>query len=234
MNSFNRLQRRHIGEILVDQGLVTKEHVDEALRIQASTDETPGAILVDMGCITDMDITKTIVMQYQLPFIDLQNYQVNEKLVDMFEAKYLHKHKIMPFDQVGSMLLCAVAEVPLDEVLSEIPRTTQRNVALYVAALDDVRAHLERLAPLPEEACSEHSSSGGRAARTAQAAKSRSTAAGAGAPRSVGMPFIFEEESSEAVLEALDSTWDSIFESIDDSSDDHTNGGALEGLEGLE
>jgi hypothetical protein len=211
------VQRRRIGEILVDRGLVTKDHVDEALRIQQKTKETLGAILVDMGCITEMDITKTIVMQYQLPYIDLANYQVNDKLVEMFDVNYLHQHKIVPFDQIGDMLLCAVAEVPRDEVLGEIPKTTQRNVALYVAPLTDVTKHLARLAPLHKETGSDKA-----VKRPADESKPKKIAAAAtaGAARGDGNTQIFEEESSEAILEALDSTWDSIFENVDSQSDD--------------
>lgn len=216
MSIFKRAQRRRIGEILVDRGMVTKDHVDEALRIQQKTNETLGAILVDMGCLTDMDITKTSVMQYQIPYIQLANYQVNEKLVQLFDLDYLHQHKIFPFDQIGDMLLCAVAEVPGDEVLGEIPKRTKRNVALYVAALSDITEHLARLAPLPEDALrstsevtsrkpNESPDDGKKSPEDSSSRESKTT--------------IFEEESSEAILQALDSTWDSIFESVSGQGD---------------
>ncbi len=217
MSNSNRVQRRRIDEILVDQGLVTKDHVDEALRIQQKTKETLGAILVDMGCITDMDITKTIVTRYQLPYIHLANYQVNDKLVEMFDVNYLHRHKIVPFDRIGDMLLCAVAEVPCEEVLGEIPKTTQRNVALYVAALTDVTEHLERLAPIPKEPVPDRPAKSDDDERKP---RKKASMAKAGEARGGSKTQIFEEESSEAILEALDSLWDSIFESVDSQSDD--------------
>ncbi len=212
MSSFNRVQRRRIDEILVDQGLVTKDHVEEALRIQKKTNETLGSILVDMGCITDMDITKTIVMQYQLPFISLTNCKVSEKLIELFDVTFLHSHKILPFDQIGDMLLCAVAEVPREEVLAEIPKLTQRNVALYVAGLTDVVQHLEQLAPLPEELQGEMAS---RAASNQAAASEEAPKKAPAKKKSADKTQIFQEESSEAILQALDSTWDSIFDSVE-------------------
>lgn len=221
MSTYNRTQRRRIGEILVDQGLVTKEHFDEALRIQQKTGETLGGILVDMGCITDMDITKTIVTQYQLPYILLDNYKVSDKLVGLFDIEFLHQHKIVPFDQIGEMLLCAVAEVPRDEILSEIPRKTQRNVALYVAALTDVERYLDRLAPLPGGKKKDRNPGASPATAGPSAARPAASVAVAASPATTPTraPKIFDEATSESILEALDSTWDSIFESVDDSEE---------------
>ncbi len=213
MSKFNRIQRRRIGEILVDQGLVTRDHVEEALRIQRKTGETLGTILVDMGCVTDLDITKTIVLQYQLPYINLENYSVSDKLCERFPAEFLYQNKIFPFDKVGAMILLAVAEVPSEEVLAEIPRMTRSNVALYVSSMTEVEQYLHKVCPLTEEqiqALEDRKRNGGKSG----AAPGKPKASGSG-----DKAKIFDEESSEAILEALDSTWDSIFDSVEDSEE---------------
>ena len=232
MTSFNRVQRRRIGEILVDQGLVSKEDIEEALRIQRKTNETLGTILVDMGCVTDIDITKTIVMQYQFPYISLDNYQISEKLCELFPAEFLYHNKILPFDEVGDMLLCAVAEVPREETLAEIPRMTQRKAALYVSCLGEVNRYLEKLSPLPEEVLKEIQENRKRGASSKK--KGGKRAAPKGGP---GAPKIFEEESSEAILEALDSTWDSIFDvggALGGGDEEPEGGGEGQGAEVVE
>ena len=75
MNTVSRLYRRRIGEILVNQGLISADQLEESLAIQQKTSELLGTILLDLGLVTEADIAKTICIQYQLPFITLVNYE---------------------------------------------------------------------------------------------------------------------------------------------------------------
>jgi hypothetical protein len=247
MSTVSRIHRRRIGEILIDEGLISKEQVDEAVAIQAKTSENLGAILVDLGYVSESDIVRTIVAQFQLPYIRLENYQVDEKLVEVFPVEFLHQHKLLPFDRIGSMILCAVTEVPGEEVLAEIPRITKQNVALYVSMLSEVSSYLNRFKPKPQtqaeaqaqaqaqakakakgpEAAAKGKDSrrfqptpGGAAtapASPASAAKTtKSTSRSSVKPKAKAPPRqIFEEESNEALLQALDSSWNNLFEGME-------------------
>jgi hypothetical protein len=123
-------------------------------------------------------------------------------------------NKILPFDRIGQMLLCSVVEIPGDEILAEIPRSTRHNAALYVGALTEVDHYLQQLYPLPEG--SELPKYRRKKPEKETAGKSGAAKEGEAA-RQVGK--IFNEESNEAILEALDSTWDSIFDTVDSGGD---------------
>jgi hypothetical protein len=204
----SRVQRRRIGDVLVNEGLVSRENLESALEIQSKTGETLSGVLVDMGCVADHDVTRIVCQHYQLPFVRLANYDVDSKLVKLFPPEFLHLNKILPFDRIGQMLLCSVVEIPGDEILAEIPRTTRHNAALYVGALTEVDHYLQQLYPLPE---------GSELPKYRRKEADKKSAEKSGgkpdAARQVGK--IFNEESSEAILEALDSTWDSIFDTVD-------------------
>ena len=118
MSTASRSQRRRLSNILVDQGVVSKENVQEALHIQSTTGEALGSILVGMECLTPDDIAKVICVHYQLPFIGLTNYEFDSKLVQLFPAEFLHQHIILPFDRVGQMLLCAGSVGAMQSVVS--------------------------------------------------------------------------------------------------------------------
>ena len=155
MSSFNRAPRPRIGEILIDMGLVTKEQVQQALGVQETTKDTLGSIMVDMGCLSDSDVTKTLVMEYQLPYIILENYELDEELVKLLSADFLHSNKLLPFDRIGDTLLCAVTEVPREEILEELSRQTGCKPGLYAASLGEVTRFLDHLAPLGQQAPAE-------------------------------------------------------------------------------
>ena len=155
MSSFNRAPKPRIGEILIDMGLVTEEQVQQALGVQETTKDTLGSSMVDMGCLSDSDVTRTLVMEYQLPYIILENYELDEELVKLLSADFLHTNKLLPFDRIGDTLLCAVTEVPREEILEELSRQTGCKPGLYAASLSEVSRYLEHLAPLGQQAPAE-------------------------------------------------------------------------------
>lgn len=217
MSAQGRTHRRRIGEILVNEGLITAEQLDEALHIQRKTGELLGSILMDMGLVAEADIAKTICIQYQLPFICLANYDFDEKLVGLFPNEFLHRHKLFPFDKVGETLLLLVTEIPQETVIEEIPKLTRLNAALYVGYASEVTNHLNDLAPLVTPAAADAALEAAAAAQPAERRAHREVAEeGAEEPRGTTLVF---GSSKESFLEELDSTWDSIFQQVQSTAE---------------
>jgi type IV pilus assembly protein PilB len=217
MSASGRTHRRRIGEILVNEGLISAEQLEEALHIQRKTGELLGSILMDMGLVAEADIAKTICIQYQLPFMCLVNYDFDDKLVGLFPKDFLHRHKFLPFDKVGETLLLLVTEIPQESVIEEIPKLTKLNAALYVGYASEVTQHLNNLAPLAAPAAAgaavEHA-----ATRPAERRAPRDEDAAESPDEPRGTTLVFGS-SKESFLEELDSTWDSIFQQVQSTAE---------------
>jgi hypothetical protein len=139
MSTVNRLYRRRIGEILVNQGIITAEQLEDALKLQQKSGELLGGILLDMGLVTEADIAKTICIQYQLPFISLANYEQDEKAAALLPKDFLSKHRCLPFDRIGDTLLVMISEVPQDAVITEMLKLSKlKAVAMYVGYTSEI------------------------------------------------------------------------------------------------
>lgn len=55
-----------LGELLVEQGLITRARLDEALQRQRTSYRFLGEILIEMGAITRRDLTRMLQLQYRL------------------------------------------------------------------------------------------------------------------------------------------------------------------------
>lgn len=204
MISSSRTFRRRIGEILVNDGIVSQEQIDEALAIQKTSRDPLGAILMDMGIVTESDIARCMCVQYQLPFISMVNYELDEKLSQLVRKEILHQHKLLPFDKVGSMLLIAVSEIPPEDALAEIAKSTQMSVALYIGYLSEISRELERLC----SAETKQSKSKGNPTKKVAAADDDDSEADEGDEN----VLVFGSSDKSSFLAELDSTWDTIFE----------------------
>jgi type IV pilus assembly protein PilB len=198
MGIVNRIRRKLFGEILVSDGLITKEQLDEALELQKASGDFLGSILLDLGHITETDIVKTLSVQYQLPFLRPSLYDLDRKLLALFKPEFLHLHKLLPLDKIGNLLLLVVTDIPTEDVVQEVQEVVQSNLAIYIGSISEVDQVLKQVAPLDgegEAVIRRH-----RKVSTKQAAK-----------QTAKQSSDVQDLEKEVVL-TLDTSWESIFD----------------------
>ena len=199
MGIVNRIRRKLFGEILVNEGLVTKEQLEEALEQQKSTGDFLGGILLELGYITESDIVKTLSVQYQLPFLRPSLYDLDRKLIAKFKPEFLHMHKVLPLDQIGTLLLLVVTDIPSEAVVEEIQETIQSNLAIYIGSIGEVDRILKEVCPLDSEG-------------TELLRKHRKKAGVAMAKASIDHSGSESGEIKKDAIITLDTSWESIFD----------------------
>ena len=60
-----------IGQILIENQMVSAQKLEIALGEQKRTDELIGAVLVRMGVVTHKELAKALAIQAEVPFIPL-------------------------------------------------------------------------------------------------------------------------------------------------------------------
>ena len=65
-------QKKKLGEILVEQKLLTQEQVDYAIRKAEKDRVLVGNLLVSEGLISEVDLARCVAIQAEMPFIDLE------------------------------------------------------------------------------------------------------------------------------------------------------------------
>ena len=70
------VDRKLIGEILVDMGVVTADQVDEALEIKRRKGGATGAVLVELGHCTDRDISTALAIQSGMKQVNLDETEI--------------------------------------------------------------------------------------------------------------------------------------------------------------
>jgi len=63
-----RRQRRLLGQLMLDAGLITPRQLSDALKAQRRTKEKLGRILVDLGHVSELNMFRSVRGQDGLPF----------------------------------------------------------------------------------------------------------------------------------------------------------------------
>lgn len=128
-----RQTKQRLGEILVEQGLVTGAQIQHALERQKTTGELLGEALVKLKFVKEPDIVGALVKQLGCPYLDASKYYISKEALALVPVEAALEHRLIPLDRIGPFLLLAVSgDVPAD-VLEEIERRTSLTISLYVS-----------------------------------------------------------------------------------------------------
>ena len=143
-----KLIRKKLGEVLVDEGLLKEEQVQEALRRQRATREGFSEVLVSMGFLTETDIARTLVKQSGLPYIDASKYRIDKDGVMSVPAELMWQNQFVVLDKIGKTLLVAISSVLSSEVFEKLERVSGSQIFVYVSTAAQVHQALEKNVPI--------------------------------------------------------------------------------------
>ena len=147
-----QLKGRRFGRILVKLEKLTREEVHEALGIQkrrASKGERTkvGAILLELGKITEQDILEVMSGQIGLDFIDLDPDSIDEGLTEHLPAETARTYQIVPvaFDSDKRAITIAMKTPDNFRAVDDLRLLMGFKVNAVVAPPASVEAAIERL-----------------------------------------------------------------------------------------
>ena len=110
------MKRKRLGEILRDEGLISEEQLQAALEKQKTEKGLRiGEVLVAMGAVTAEDVAQAIWQQRQIPYVDLDNYALDPKVIELVPEKIARAYLALPIFKIGNALTVAMAD-PLNVI----------------------------------------------------------------------------------------------------------------------
>lgn len=145
--------RRLVGELLIEDGLIDAEQLQEALRIQAERGGKTFEILLELGHLSKDDLHKFLSKQSGLAGIDLKNCDIPQEVIDLVPKEFAQEHVVLPIDKLRTLLTVGMA-CPLDTAtIAELERITGLKVKAMLCRFDDINVAIRRYYPseTPEE-----------------------------------------------------------------------------------
>ena len=144
MVSLTRLTRKKLGEILLEQGLISEQQIQDALRLQNQQGVLFGEALVEQGVITEEKIVHTLLHQFGIPYVEPTKYEIAQELLEIFDPTMMRRYQFVPMDSIGSVLVVAIAGMLSEELLVEMENQTGCTVQLYLTKMSEISSVLEK------------------------------------------------------------------------------------------
>ena len=122
-----------LGDLLIAEGLITREQLSSALAEQKATGHRLGYMLVKLGVIQEIEITKMLARQYRMPAVDLSRFEVDPKIVKLIPPDLALKHLVLPLKREGRTLTVAMADPTNLGVLDDLKFITRYDIFPVIA-----------------------------------------------------------------------------------------------------
>ncbi len=133
-------ERKRIGELLVEEGVITDRQLSQALEQQADKGGKLVENLIKLNYVDIRTFVNFVARQPGVASIDLRHYEVPRDLVSIIPREFAVKHEVFPIDRLGKLLTVGMV-CPLDKAtLAELERTTGLRVKALLCSAEDIHA----------------------------------------------------------------------------------------------
>lgn len=130
---------KQLGELLIERGVITKEQLGEALKVQQERGGLIGQVLVELGYATEEAIAQAITSQYGFPYLPLQNYDIDAEVIKIVPKNVASQFCLIPIDKIGNNLTIAMSD-PLNSLaIEDIELVSGLCVQIFVSTATDIR-----------------------------------------------------------------------------------------------
>ena len=133
-----------IGDLLLKEGLISREQLQKALDEQRQSGTRVGYNLVKLGFIQENELTRCLARQYKMPAVDLSKFEVDAKIVKLVPADLAIKHLVLPLKRDGRTLTVAMADPSNLGVIEDLKFITRYDIFPVIAGEFTLRNVVEK------------------------------------------------------------------------------------------
>jgi MSHA biogenesis protein MshE len=140
-----RPEKVRLGEILVQQKLLSEEQLGLALADQKRTGRKLGRVFVENGFVTEEQISGAIARQLDIPYINLKFYNTSPDVVRLLPETQARRFRALVLEDRRTSLLVGMSDPTDLFAYDEIARQLKKTVELAVVTETEVLQAIDRI-----------------------------------------------------------------------------------------
>jgi type IV pilus assembly protein PilB len=129
----NLPSRPKLGSLLERAQAITMTQLMRALTMHKSAGIRLGEYLVTYGYITDVQLTRALAEQFDLPVVDLATANIDPFYSKLIPKEYELQHEVLPISYSDGKLTVAIADPTDTKVLRHLETMTGLSLVLVLA-----------------------------------------------------------------------------------------------------
>jgi type IV pilus assembly protein PilB len=140
---------KRLGELLVRKNVISLEQLRSAQDQQRKGGGALGFTLAKLGIVSDEKVTEFLSQQYNVPAINLADFEIEPEVAKLVSKEVALKHKVIPVSRAASSLIVAMADPTNLHAIDDIKFLTGYNVEPVVSSETTILEAIGRLFDSP-------------------------------------------------------------------------------------
>ncbi len=134
---------RKLCNLLVKQGVLTKEQTDTAIAMQESSSGSLSNILIENGFTDEFTLASKLGGALNVPFMTLGQYELDPAILSVIPEDLIRKYKIIPVDNTNGELTVALSDPSNIYLLDDLKKITNCTISPVIAFESDIQAAID-------------------------------------------------------------------------------------------
>ena len=146
-----RPEKFRLGEILVQQNLLSQEQLQASLEEQKKTGRKLGRVFVDKGFVTEEQISEAIARQINAPYINLKYYNIKPAVVRLLPEAQARRFRALALEERDNAVRVGFADPTDLFAYDEVARLLKREIDIAVVTESQLLETVDRVYQRTEE-----------------------------------------------------------------------------------
>lgn len=137
-------EKKSFGDFLVGLGILPPDQLRKAAQEQKRGGERLEQTIVRLGYAKEELILQALADYFNLPFVDLDTYLIDEKVVKMIPEEMVRRHKLIPIFKIGETLTVATANPLNIHALDEVRNKVKTDVEIAISTETKIKKAIDQ------------------------------------------------------------------------------------------
>jgi type II secretory ATPase GspE/PulE/Tfp pilus assembly ATPase PilB-like protein len=138
-------KRRKLADILLNGELISQQKLSHAKEVSKQSTISLEKALLKLRYIDEEQLAQAVASQYDLPYVQINNFDLDLSLSHYISAVYAQKQRIVPISKIGNTLTLAMAEPLGKNVIRELEDSIRLRIIPAIATEASIYSALKRL-----------------------------------------------------------------------------------------
>src|SRR5476649_396145 len=140
-----RPEKVRIGNLLVQEKLISQEQLTLALEQQKQSGRKLGRVLIENGYATEDGISATLAKQLKIPYLNLKHYNINVQVARVLPEMLARRFRALLLEDKCNTYLVAMGDPTDLFAYDEIARSLKRDIELVLVNESQVLETIDRI-----------------------------------------------------------------------------------------
>jgi type IV pilus assembly protein PilB len=146
MNVLTPTSQQHVEETLINDGVISKEKLEEIKEKAKAGNEPFFSLLVNEGHVSDEELTKALATVSNIPYVNLSVARIDPKTLDLLSQEIATHYMAVPLGKMQNRLVVAMLDADNVQAVDFLSNKIGKPLKVYAASESGIRRVLGQYA----------------------------------------------------------------------------------------